>query len=266
MKNTVRTLGITAALAVMIPLSAYAANSSGSSSTTVTEKKSEAAWSFNGGATEKRGDFERGGKFVGQEVLDLLKLDQAGLDEKIKAGSTLAQIAEQQGVTREQLKSAMTAAYNKQLEERKQEYADNLDKMIDSKPTDNQKWGRGGSFGAPTDFTAAGTLLGLSADEVKTQLKAGKSLADLAKEKGVEAQKLIDAQAAAITSSINQAVKDGKLTQAQADNQLKNVADIAAKIVNGKGFGEGRHPGGAGKGRGEDKPTIEADTSSSSAS
>jgi hypothetical protein len=99
-------------------------------------------------------------------------------------------------------------------------------------------------------------VLGLSADEVKAQLKAGKSLADLATEKGVDVQKLIDAQTAAITASINEALAAGKLTQEQADKQLVNAADRAEKIVNGKGFGDGGHPGGKGRGAKGEKPAT----------
>ncbi|MCD9020809.1 hypothetical protein [Cohnella silvisoli] len=250
MKNKVRTLGITAAIAVMIPLTAYAATTSSDSTT---GNKAVSAVSVKGDALDDRGGFGRQKQFVSQEVLDLLKLDKAAFNEKIKAGMTLAKIAEGQGVSRDSLKKAMTDSFNKKLEERKKDFADNLDKMIDS---DLQVDIRGGGFRAPLDFSAAAKVLGLSADQVKEQLSAGKSLADLATDKGVDVQKLIDAEKTALTSSINQAVKDGKLTQTEADKQLKDVANIAEKIVNGKGFGEGhRHGGGHGRGFGGEKPS-----------
>ncbi|WP_239616002.1 hypothetical protein [Cohnella mopanensis] len=253
MKNTVRALGITAALAVMIPLSAYAATTTGS---TTGETKEATEWSAKGGAFEGRGGFGHGGAIVSQEVLDLLKLDKAALNEKLKAGTTLSKIAEEQGVSRENLKSAMTEAYNKKLEEQKQQYADNLDKMIDSDLKAGKFEGGRGGDRIDGDLTAVAKVLGLSADEVKAQLKAGKSLADLAADKGVDAQKLIDAQAATITASINEALQAGKLTQEQADKQLVNVADRAEKIVNGKGFGEGRHHGGKDLGTKGDKSSA----------
>jgi len=267
MRNSVRTLGITAALAVMIPLSAYAATTTGTTEKNTEGKASVASeWSAKGGALGDRGGFKRGGEIVSQEVLDLLKLDQAAFKEKVKAGSTLAEIAEAQGVSRDRLKSVMTEAFNKKLEERKQSFSDNLDKMIDSEWKADKQDVRGGGFHVSQDFTAIASVLGLSADEVKAQLKAGKSLADLAEGKGVDVQKLIDAQAAAITQSINQAVTDGKLTQEQADKQLADVAKIAERIVNGKGFGEGRHHGkGFGGGFGGERPSN-ADSAESSGS
>lgn len=263
MKKTVKALGITAALAVMIPLSAYAATTSTTGSTTG-EKTEASTKSVNGGLHEGRSGMGRmGGGMVSQEVLDLLKLDKAAFKEKIEAGATLAKIAEEQGVSRYSLKSVMTEAFNKQLEERKQDFADNLDKLIDSDlQADKHHAGKMRGLHMSRDLTAVADVIGLTADEVKEQLKAGKSLADIAADKGVDVQKVIEAQEAAIVSAIDEAVKAGKLTQEQADKQLVNVADIAEKIVNGKGFSEGRHPGG-GKGHGFDgaKPTADAHAS-----
>jgi hypothetical protein len=248
MKNTARTLGITAALAVMIPLTAYAATTTGNSNS-ATEKTNPSAWSAKGVSFDDRGGFGQKENIVSQEVLDLLKLDKAAFDAKIKAGSTLAKIAEEQGISRDRLKSAMPAAFNKKLEEQKQDFSANLDKIIDSDLQANKIEGRDGGFRVGLDVTEVAKVLGLSADQVKEQLSADKSLADLAKEKGVDVQKLIDTQIASLTSNINQAVKDGTLTQAQADKQLADVANIADKMVNGQGLGKGQHHGG-GKGRG----------------
>lgn len=128
MKNKMRTLSITAALAVMIPLSAYAAATNDGASD---DKSAPPAWSAKGGAPEGRGEFGKGGH-VSQEVLDLLKLDESALKEKLKSGSTLAEIAEAQGVSRDSLKQAMTEAFNKRIEERKAKFADSLDKVIDA--------------------------------------------------------------------------------------------------------------------------------------
>lgn len=248
MRKTARTLSITAALAVMIPLSAYAATTSGSSSSDGTTKVEKPKVSAVGGEFRghgPRGGFGGKGEVLSEQVLDLLKLDQATVTEKLKAGSSLAEIAEQQGISRDSLKAAMTDAFNKQLEQRKSDYAANLDKLIDSDLT--ALHGKIG-FGGKIDLTAVGTVLGVSADELKTSLSDGKSLADVAKEKGVDAQKVIDAVTASVKNEINQAVKDGKLTQEEADKRLANVAASAEKIVNGEGFGHRGHRGGHGGG------------------
>lgn len=246
MRITARTLSITAALAVMIPLSAYAATTSGSTSGDGAGKVDNKAVSavegdFRGHGP--RGGFGGKGEVLSEQVLDLLKLDQAEVAEKLKAGSSLAEIAEEQGVSRDSLKAAMTDAFNKQLEQRKSDYAANLDKLIDS---DLNAFHGKSRLGGKIDLTEVGKVLGLSADELKSSLSDGKSLADVAKEKGVDAQKVIDAITTSLKNEINQAVKDGKLTQEEADKRLANVAASAEKIVNGEGFGHGWHRGGHG--------------------
>lgn len=250
LKVTARTLSLTAALAVMIPLSAYAATSGSSSGDGAVKVEKTTATAYNGDfrGHGHKGGFGGKGEVVSQEVLDLLKLDQATLSEKLKAGSTLAEIAKQQGVSRDSLKAAMTDAFNKKLEQRKTEFAAGLDKLIDSDLTAFH--GKIG-FGGKLDLTAVSTVLGVTADELQTSLQGGKSLADVAKDKKVDVQKVIDSVAASITRQINQAVKDGKLTQAEADKRLADVSEIAGKMVNGKGFGPGPdgHRGGHG-GRG----------------
>ncbi|TVY01189.1 hypothetical protein [Cohnella terricola] len=266
MKNTVRTLGITAALAVMIPLSAYAAATSGISSGNADAKTEAVDRVFKGGDRMHRGGFEfRGGAIVGDDVLKLLKLDKETYKEKLDAGLTLAQIAEEQGVSRESLKSAMTESYNKKLEEQKQKFADNLDSLIDSKPQADK---RGGFMAGGKGLTAVADTLGLTEEELMKQLKAGKTLADLAADKGVDVQKLIDAQKAAIESDLNVAVQAGTLTQEQADKRLGDVEKMAQDFVNGKGFGFGgeRHHGGFKAPRIDGaKPSATPETSGSAA-
>ncbi|RAP73853.1 hypothetical protein [Paenibacillus montanisoli] len=243
MNKTLKAIGLTAAIAVMIPLSAYAATTSSSSANTDGDKvivdkqigKDEVKRVMIAG---ERGRFV---DFFSQEVLDLLKLDAAAMKEKIASGKTLAQIAEEQGVSRDELKKAMTAAFEKQQAEEKQAFTDSLDKSVDSPIGTLEGKGFGmmvekGMFIEKADFNAAAKLLGLSLEDLKKALGEGKSLADLAKEKGVDVQKLIDAQKQAIVDNLNEAVKAGKLTQAEADKAIADAGQQAERIVNGKMF------------------------------
>jgi hypothetical protein len=71
--------------------------------------------------------------------------------------------------------------------------------------------GRGhGGFGGgrSADLTAAATALGVTNDALKTELQAGKTIADVAKEKSVDVQKVITALVAAETANITQRVTD----------------------------------------------------------
>ena len=78
--------------------------------------------------------------------------------------------------------------------------------------------------------TAAKTI-GIPADELRADLKAGQSVAEVATAKGVDPQTVVTAWVNGADAKIDQAVTDGKLTQAQADKAKAKVPTIAAKLV-----------------------------------
>jgi hypothetical protein len=92
---------------------------------------------------------------------------------------------------------------------------------------------------------AAAKTLGMTSADVTTALKGGKTLLDLAREKNVDVTKLRTAIADAEKAAIDQAVKDGKLTQAQADALKANIKpeniDLTRKfqpMMPGRGAGQ----------------------------
>mgnify|MGYP005845506039 CR=1 FL=1 len=89
--------------------------------------------------------------------------------------------------------------------------------------------GRGMGFGGPLAGVrdVVTKLLGMTADEIRAERQNGKTLADIAKEKGVSEQQIIDAVVAEMKTTLDQAVKDGKLTQAQADWLLARAKALA---------------------------------------
>lgn len=66
----------------------------------------------------------------------------------------------------------------------------------------------GGPGGRGAGLDAAATALGITTDELKTELQDGKTIADVASEKGVDVQKVIDAIVAAETANITERVTD----------------------------------------------------------
>ena len=90
-------------------------------------------------------------------------------------------------------------------------------------------WGCGGwdyGYGAQTNFDYSQipmwkTLtdkLGMNANDLVKELQGGKSVADVASDKDVSEQSLIDALMAPRIDALNQRVQNGYLTQAQADS------------------------------------------------
>jgi hypothetical protein len=131
-----------------------------------------------------------------------------------------------------------------------QDQADKAKGNIDKMPFDKQPFGGflgGRGFDGArarfdtgtTAFDAAAQKLGMTTQDLMTELRNGKTLADVASAKGVSSADLKDAIVTAVGAKLDQAVKDGNLTQAQAD-QIKAQVD---KMTLDQSFGMGRKGG-----------------------
>jgi hypothetical protein len=100
--------------------------------------------------------------------------------------------------------------------------------------------GRPGPMGDHRGLGAAADYLGLTQTELVTKLQSGKSLADIAKDQGKSVDGLVDALVADAKKHLDQAVKDGHLSQSQADDLLGQIKQHITDFVNGtvpQGFG-----------------------------
>jgi hypothetical protein len=94
-------------------------------------------------------------------------------------------------------------------------------------------------------------LLNMTPDQIWAERVLGKTISDLAKEKGVSDQQLVDALVASQKTRLDQAVTDGRLTQAQADKWLDWYKQAAAlQLTEPYAGGFGGMPGGFGGMRG----------------
>lgn len=95
----------------------------------------------------------------------------------------------------------------------------------------------GGHRGAGLD--AAATALGMTPEELRSQLDAEVTIADVAESRNVDVQKVIDAMVADAKAHLSQAVAAGRLTQAQADAKAATLTERITQHVN-----EGKPPRG----------------------
>lgn len=111
----------------------------------------------------------------------------------------------------------------------------------------------GPGFGGRGDFhhvgpglDAAASYLGLTDAQLDTQLRGGKSLADVAKAQSKSVSGLVDAMVADLKQHLDGEVKEGDLTQAQEDSMLAGAKARITALVNGKApaFGGRDHDGG----------------------
>jgi hypothetical protein len=87
---------------------------------------------------------------------------------------------------------------------------------------------------------------GLTADELETRLEAGETMWDVASSQGMTAEAFQTLRTEVRTAVLDQAVKDGKITQEQADWMKTRGAGMGQGM--GTGMGRGRM-GGAGRGQ-----------------
>jgi len=116
----------------------------------------------------------------------------------------------------------------------------------EAKPNRPHGPGFPGRHGANLDVVA--TALGIEESELIDELTSGMTIADIAAERGVDVQVVIDAIVADRTARIDEAVADGRITEEEATERKADLVQVATDIVNGE-FplgGPGRGPWGPG--------------------
>lgn len=94
-----------------------------------------------------------------------------------------------------------------------------------------------GHFGFFGRLDAAASYLGLTEDQLRTELENGKSLAQVAKDHGKSVDGLIAALVASAKQKLDQAVAAGRLTKAQETEMLNGLRDRITNLVNSTGLG-----------------------------
>jgi hypothetical protein len=95
---------------------------------------------------------------------------------------------------------------------------------------------------------AAASYLGVTEEQLRTEIASGKTLAEVAKAKGKSVDGLVDALVADAKTKIAAAVTAGRLSQAEADRLTASLEEHVTELVNsnvaprigpGRGFGFG---------------------------
>ena len=182
-----------------------------------------------------------------------LGLSESDLRTKLRDGQSLADVAKAQSKDVDGLKSAILttakADLDKAVADKKltQSQADDLyaglkshiDDIVNADMQRHRFGGPGGpgpviGFGFGADTAAAAKYLGLDESALRDKLRAGQSLADVAKAQGKDVQGLEDAIVASQKARLDKAVSDKKLTQSQADDIVAKLKAHVADLVNAK--------------------------------
>jgi hypothetical protein len=192
-----------------------------------------------------------------QEGLD----DSSGWNFRDRMQQAIASIL---GITVEKYEAAIDTAEEQVLEEAvadgwlTQEQADRIQERLDlywqAPRMGKGFWGpvaawdcRGSSL-----ISVAADALEMSPTELMEEFKAGKSIADVAGEKGVDPQDIADTYLAQYAEKLDEAVKDERITQKQADQMLANMEEAVVEQLDAAcgGCWMGGFGGHRGRGRG----------------
>jgi len=179
-----------------------------------------------------------------KDVLDAgataLGLSTEDLMTKLRDGkTTIADVAEEQDVDVQTVIDAMAEVAKSDIE-------DMVNNPLPAPPSFG--FGHRGFGIRENKIDAAAEALGITTDELMTELRDGASIADVAKAKNVDVNKVIDAIVNDAKAKLDAAVKDGDLTQEEADKVQEDLEARVTDLVNNTRPKFERHfgPGGVG--------------------
>jgi polyhydroxyalkanoate synthesis regulator phasin len=166
------------------------------------------------------------------------------LATELRSGKSIADVAKANDVDVQKVIDALVAEEKARLEEAQETLTARVTERVNS--TGGLKGGPGGLVKAGLDTVA--TAIGISETDLRTELRAGKTIAQVAEAHDVAAQKVIDAIVAASTKAIDEAVAKGTITEERAADLKEDLEERATSMVNETHPGRGRGPGRGGPG------------------
>lgn len=192
-------------------------------------------------------------KNCGAEFAGILGMDANVLGQELRSGKTLAQIAATQGIDANTLTQKLQTAFNDRIDKAVENGKLTADKAAVMKTKTaakaasiiNKTWtGHKEGIGKENVFKNVWqqipALLGnMDAGQLKAQIQTGKSLAQIAQDKGIAKDKLVSDLQSIMKANLNQAVKDKKITADQAtqiESKLPQMIErMVTRVHNNKG-------------------------------
>lgn len=174
-------------------------------------------WGDKGRGKINPGGF-RGGNVV-QETAAILGVEQSVITDALKEGTTLLQIAQERGLSEEdylqKLVDVQTAAIDAQVtagtltqdqaDQAKSGLSDRLKRQIENKGFGHPGSGHGKlPWGPLVNQEALTEILGVTQEELAADIKAGKSLTEIAEAKGITKDQLVGKIKDRLTEHLNQ--------------------------------------------------------------
>jgi hypothetical protein len=185
-------------------------------------------------------------------VAETLGIEQTELWTELQSGKTIAQLAEEKDVATSAIVDAVIAAHEEWLTTAvtdgtlTQAQADarlalakaDAEVLLDQtfEAQNMPGFGRRDGFGMGMGVNMMSVIaeqLGIEQTALWTELQSGKTIAQLAEEKGVSTDAIVEAIVAAHKAVIDSAVAAGTLTQEQADSRLELMTSHIQAMLDG---------------------------------
>ena len=155
----------------------------------------------------------------------------------LEDGQSIAQVAEAEGVDVQTVVDALVANATDRLEEAIAELPERMAELVEREGLPER--GRFGGPGGPGGFhgrglglDAAAEVIGISDDELRTALRDGSSIAEVAEDNGVAVPTVVDAVVADASAHLDEKVAEGDLTEAEAAERLAALEERVTDLVN----------------------------------
>jgi predicted DNA-binding protein YlxM (UPF0122 family) len=199
-----------------------------------------------------------------ETIAEVLGLTPEDLRTELRDGKTVAEVAEAQGVDTQAIVDAVNAEIEQWVQEAvaegrlTQEQADRiLESLADADGErllglampfgPHMRGGFGRGWGGPGGaLDAAAEVLGMEPEELMAELREGKTLAEIAEEKGVDLQAVEDAMLAHVEETLQQAEEDGTLTPECAECARQRLQDCEGNWLERPHAFSGKRRGGHG--------------------
>jgi len=171
-------------------------------------------------------------------------VDETELNKQLKSGQTLAQIATSKGIDVNTLIQQIETAFNTNIDQKvtegkltsdqatkmKENFANKATAMVNKtyKASQHKKRGSNGVM------QQVQTILGVDAATLKQELASGKTIAQLAQDKGIATNDLVSQIQTALEANIDKAVTDNKISSETATKMKTNLKNRIQNIVNGQ--------------------------------
>lgn len=187
-------------------------------------------------------------------IADELDITLNELQSEIKSGKTIEEIAKEKNVSVEKLTEAIITKISVKLdqslengsitEEQKTNILERLEANINNMLSNNcnsiehnnfkDRKNNHGCSGIKLHETIRDTIaeeLGLTSDELRSQILSGKTIEEMAKEQNVSLEDLTMKLKKSLTAQIEQMVENGTITEEQKDNYINNIDQCIENMI-----------------------------------